>query len=88
MNSSENRLGCQRKGWKVGKMGEGSEKVQSSGYKVDKSWGSNIHRGQFSSVQFSCSVMSDCLRPHRLQHIRLPCPSASPRAYSNSHPLS
>ena len=56
MNSSENRLGCQRKGWKVGKMGEGSEKVQSSGYKVDKSWGSNIHRGQFSSVQLLSHV--------------------------------
>ena len=30
---------------------------------------------QFSSVQFSCSVMSDSLRPHGLQHARLPCPS-------------
>ena len=30
---------------------------------------------QFSSVQFSHSVMSDSLRPHGLQHARLPCPS-------------
>ena len=30
------------------------------------------------SVQFSCSVMSDCLRPHRLQHARPPCPSPTP----------
>ena len=30
---------------------------------------------QFSSVQFSCSVMSDSLWPHGLQHTRLPCPS-------------
>ena len=29
---------------------------------------------QFSSVQFSCSVVSDFLRPHGLQHTRLPCP--------------
>ena len=29
------------------------------------------------SVQFSCSVMSDSLRPHGLQHARLPCPSQS-----------
>ena len=36
------------------------------------------------SVQFSCSVMSDSLRPHGLQHSRLPCPSPSPRACSNS----
>ena len=34
------------------------------------------------SVQFSCSVKSDCLQPHELQHARLPCPSTTPRAYS------
>ena len=39
-------------------------------------------------VQFSCSVMSDCLWPHGLQHTRLLCPSLSPRACSNSCPLS
>ena len=32
----------------------------------------------------SCSVVSDFLRPHGLQHARLPCPSSSPRACSNS----
>ena len=32
--------------------------------------------------------MSDCLRPHGLQHTRLPCPSATPGACSNSCPLS
>ena len=32
--------------------------------------------------------MSDSLRPHRLQHARLPCPSPPPRACSNSRPLS
>ena len=32
--------------------------------------------------------MSDSLQPHRLQHTRLPCPSLSPRACSNSSPLS
>ena len=31
-------------------------------------------------VQFSCSVMSDSLRPHGLQHARLPCPSSTPGA--------
>ena len=36
--------------------------------------------------QFSCSVMSDSLQPHGLQHARLPCPSPTPRAYSNSCP--
>ena len=41
-----------------------------------------------SSVQFSRSVMSDSLRPHGRQHARLPCPSSTPRVYSNSCPLS
>ena len=40
------------------------------------------------SVQFHCSVMSDSLRPHGLQHARLPCPSPTPEAYSNSCPSS
>ena len=41
-----------------------------------------------SVVQFGHSVMSDCLQPHGLQHARLPCPSPTPRAYSNSCPSS
>ena len=41
-----------------------------------------------SSVQFSCSVMSDSLRPHELQHTRSLCPSLSPRDCSNSCPFS
>ena len=40
------------------------------------------------SVQFSHSFMSDSLWPHGLQHARLPCPSPTPRAYSNSCSLS
>ena len=42
---------------------------------------------QFRSVQFSCSVLSDSLRPHESQHARPPCPSSTPRAYSNACPL-
>ena len=37
---------------------------------------------------FSCSVVSDSLWPHGLQHAGLPCPSPTPRAYSNSCPMS
>ena len=37
------------------------------------------------SVQFSCSAMSDTLWPQGLQHARLPCPSPTLGAYSNSH---
>ena len=40
------------------------------------------------SVQFSRSVMSDSLQPRGLQHVRSPCPSPTPRVYSNSCPLS
>ena len=40
------------------------------------------------SVQFSCSVMSDSLWPHELQHARPPCPSPTPRVHSDSRPLS
>ena len=39
-------------------------------------------------VQFSCSVVSNSLWPHGLQHARLPCPSLTSRACSNSCPLS
>ena len=41
-----------------------------------------------SWIQFSCSVVSSSLRPHGLQHARPPCPSPTPRVYSNSCPLS
>ena len=51
----------------------------------------------WGSVQFSCSVMSNSLRLHELQHARPPCPSPTPGVYScplsqwchpTSHPLS
>ena len=53
----------------------------------------------FNSVQFSCSVVYDSLRPHESQHARPPCPSPATRVYSThvhrvsdaiqpSHPLS
>ena len=41
----------------------------------------------FSSVQFSCSVMSDSLQRHGLQHTRPLCPSPTPRVQPNSCPF-
>ena len=41
-----------------------------------------------NSIQFSCSVVSDSLRPHEPQHARPPCPSPTPGVYSNSCPVS
>ena len=65
------------------KMKEESEKA---GLKLNfqklRSWQS------VPSVQFSHSVMFNSMQPHGLQHARLPCPSPTPGAYSNSCPLS
>ena len=46
------------------------------------------HPFMLSSVQFSCSVVSDSLRPHESQHTRPPCPSPTPGVHSNSCPWS
>ena len=42
----------------------------------------------FSSVQFSHSVMSNSSQSHGLQHVRPPCPSPTPRVYSDLCPSS
>ena len=47
-----------------------------------------FHSVQFSSVQFSLSVLSNFLWPNGWQHARLPCPSPSPRTCSTSCPSS
>ena len=46
------------------------------------------HVLQFSSVQFSRSVVSNSMRPHEFQHTRPPCPSPSPGVHSDSCPSS
>ena len=55
-----------------------------------KKWNCETSRRNVSlfiySVQFSWSVVSDSLRPHGLQHTRLPCPSPTPGACSNLRP--
>ena len=43
-----------------------------------------IRKRTFYSVQFSCSGMSDSLRPHELQHARPPCPIQTPGVHPNS----
>ena len=44
--------------------------------------------GGTKPIQFSCLIMSSSLRPHGLQHARLPCPSPTPRVYWNTCPSS
>ena len=56
-------------------------------YGVGKYWQGRRQKS-FSSVQFSCSVMSDSLRPHGLQHAKLLCPSPTTGACSKSCQLS
>ena len=90
------KLGARSKGrevvgWEVGAEGrvktpthqEGQKPVQRAEQSVWRSGAS-----QFSSFQFNHSVVSDCLRPHGLQHARPSCPSPTPRVSSNSCPLS
>ena len=49
----------------------------------------NFFFRKFLSIsQFSCSVMSNCLQPHELQHARPPCPSPTPGVHPNPCPLS
>ena len=55
--------------------------------------GKSMKYTQFSSVQFSCSIMSDSWpqdwkRSHESQHTRPPCPSPTPGVHSDSCPLS
>ena len=42
------------------------------------------HPNGLTSVQFSCSVVSNSLRPHGLQYARLPCLPPTPGVYPNS----
>ena len=51
-------------------------------------FGNILKKISMSPVQFSLSVVSNSLRPHGLQYTRLPCPSPTSGAYSNSCPSS
>ena len=48
----------------------------------------SVEKIQFSSVQFSRSVMFNSLRPHESQHAGPPCPSPTPGVHSDSCPSS
>ena len=48
----------------------------------------SYHCAHVRISQFSCSVVSDSLQPHGLQHARLHCTSPTPETYSYSYPLS
>ena len=57
-------------------------------WKLMNSFDFSFSEWWFSSVQFSCSVVSDSLRPHEPQHARPPCPSPNTGVHPNPCPLS
>ena len=60
-------------------------------YSTDPKVGTHLYGNlsyQFSSVQFSRSVVSDSLWSHESQHTRPPCPSPTPGVHSDSRPSS
>ena len=61
-------------------------KAQVQNINPSHDWG--FYRTQFSSLQFSRSVMFNSLQPHGLQHAKPSCPSPTPGVCSNSCPLS
>ena len=64
------------------------EESEKAGLKLDIQKTKIMVSGPTSSVQFSCSVVSDTLRPHESQHTRPPGPSPSPGVHSDSRPSS
>ena len=64
---------------------QGRRQTHTEGCMEEKAF---LFLGQLSfyrmNIQFSHSVVSDSLRPHESQHARPPCPSPTPRVYSNS----
>ena len=81
------RVSCEGLGWQWLTSGTEPETLVAA-VLGGAHWHKSSRRSPFSSVQFSRSVVSDCLQPRGLQHVRPPCPSPTPGVYSNSSPLS
>ena len=64
------------------------EPLFSGPMSINRAWSHFMFCTPFRSFQSSRSVVSNSLWPHELQHARPPCPSATPRVYSNSCPWS
>ena len=65
-----------------------SDNLEPQSLTLTSSCSAQISLHRIEPVQFSRSAVSDSLWPHGLQHTRLPCPSPTPGACSNSCPLS
>ena len=67
--------------------GKGTQRPPLNGWSVNAMVRRARGMGEFVMPMLEdtiCSVMSDSLWPHGLQHARLPCPSPSPEVCSNS----
>ena len=64
------------------------EESKKTGFKLNIKKTKIMASSPISSVQLSCSVVSNSLRPHEPQHARPPCPSPTPRVHPNPGPLS
>ena len=80
--------------WRIPGMGEPGGLPSMGSHRVRHDWSdlaaaaAAVLLDSQHSVQFSCTEVSNSLWPHGLQHVRLPFPSPTPGAYSNSCPLS
>ena len=74
--------------WNLAEMWKWKKKPANENARNEKCKIINNLLNGFSSVQFSCSVVSDSLEPHELQHARPPCPSQTPGVYPNPCPSS
>ena len=88
MSNSRSLPGCPRARsahWQPGIGAQGWISKEGAAPKVPGKT-TSLQQYLWGSVQFRHSVVSDSLWPHGLQHARLPCPSPTPRACSNSCP--
>ena len=74
--------------WKEARASTAPNRYSSGHLICIRSWMTLTYIYTDSSVQFSCSVVSDSLQPHEPQHSRPPCPSPTPGVYSDSCLLS
>ena len=75
---SGNQLTC----WQIKNDNSKKEQLENSGIRSNMDFCCFVLKD--CSVQCSCSVVSDSLRPHELQHARPPCPSPTTGVHSDS----
>ena len=88
MNDLEQHFPLEKQSLKESKRKMNNDRMSKAGYIKRILGKQSMKSADTHSVQFSCSVVSDYLRPHESQHTRPPCPSPTPGVHSDSRPLS